>query len=287
MEYIELRKQRDFSAVISTGFQFVRQNWKTLYRPLVFICLPPYLVASFFFGNFFRTVYTGTLGGTTGTIGTAAGSMFLGYALMFLSMLLLYAMIYEFMRHYAENHGLAPTTGELWKASARQLPAYFVIALLAGMIAMAGILLLIFGALWLAIVFTMAFPLRSFEKAGIGESIGGSFKLIKGHWWETFGLVLVLTLLISFLGYVIYLPFLLFTGFGAMSGMEGMDNPGEFGERMGWVMTVFMLVAGLVSVLLQPLLQVPLGLQALSLMEEKQGRGLLQRVDQMSASPIA
>ena len=49
--YIELRQQRDFSAVISTGFQFIRQNWKTLYRPLVFICLPVYLVASVLIGS--------------------------------------------------------------------------------------------------------------------------------------------------------------------------------------------------------------------------------------------
>lgn len=282
--YIELRQQRDFSAVISTGFQFIRQNWKTLYRPLVFICLPIYLIASVLFGTFFRTIMGGAVGmaGSPGAIFSGIGSMFLGYVLMAISMLLLYTMVYEYMRFYMLNKGLAPSMGELWKETVKQLPSYFVIGLLAGIISGFGLILLFVGAVWLAVVFSMAFPLRAFERAEVGDCIGRSFKLIKGRWWMTFGLVLVLAMLISFLAYVIYLPFLMLTGFGAMSGMQ---DPGDTGSRMGWIMTLLMMLMGVVNVLLLPFLQVPLGLHALSLIEEKEGRGLLQRVDEMSAPP--
>jgi hypothetical protein len=37
--------------------------------------------------------------------------------------------------------------------------------------------------------------------------------------------------------------------------------------------------------LLQPFLQVPIGLHALSLIEEKEGRGLLERVDEVNVTP--
>jgi hypothetical protein len=285
MEYIELRQRRDFSAVISTGFQFIRQNWKTLYRPLVFLCLPLYIVASLFMGSFFRTIYANP--GDPGAVLGSMGGMSLGYLLMALSMLLMYTLVYEYMRFYMLNRGLAPTMGDLWKEASRQLLPYFAIGLLAGIIAMFGLILLFFGALWLAIVFTMALPLRAFERADIGDCISRSFKVIKGHWWETFGLVLVLGMLIGFVSYFIYLPFLLLTGFSAMSGVDVTGDPGAFGERMGWMMTVFMLVAGVVNVLLQPFLQVPIGLQALSLIEEKEGRGLMQRVEEATAPPAA
>jgi hypothetical protein len=285
MEYIELRQRRDFSAVISTGFQFIRQNWKTLYRPLVFLCLPLYIVASLFMGSFFRTIYANP--GDPGAVLGSMGGMSLGYLLMALSMLLMYTLVYEYMRFYMLNRGMAPTVGDLWKEASRQLLPYFAIGLLAGIIAMFGLILLFFGALWLAIVFTMALPLRAFERADIGDCISRSFKVIKGHWWETFGLVLVLGMLIGFVSYFIYLPFLLLTGFSAMSGVDVTGDPGAFGERMGWMMTVFMLVAGVVNVLLQPFLQVPIGLQALSLIEEKEGRGLMQRVEEATAPPAA
>ena len=110
--YIELRQQRDFSAVISTGFQFIRQNWKTLYRPLVFICLPVYLVASVLFGNFFRTMFTSARGGNIEGMMASMGSMMIGYLLLLISMLLLYTMVYEYMRFYMVNKGMAPAMGE-------------------------------------------------------------------------------------------------------------------------------------------------------------------------------
>ncbi len=284
-DYIELRQQRDFSDVISTGFQFIRQNWKTLYRPLVFICLPIYLVASVLFGSFFRSVFTSARGGNIEGMIAGMGTMLFGYALMGISMLLLYTMVYEYMRFYMLNKGLPPTMGQLWKETSRQLPSYFVIGLLAGIIASFGMILLIVGAIWLGIVFSMALPLRAFERADIGDCIGRSFKVIKGRWWMTFGLVIVLSMLIGVISYIIYLPFLLLTGFGAMSGVGGMQDTAAMGERMGWIMTLMMALLGVMSVLMQPFLQVPLGFQALSLIEEKEGRGLLERVDDVIVVP--
>lgn len=281
-EYIELRQQRDFSAVISTGFQFIRQNWKELYRPLVFICLPIYLVASVLFGSFFRTVFAGAQGGDVAGMMAGMGTMMVGYVLMALSMLLLYSLVYEYMRFYMVNKGLKPTMGELWKETSKQLVSYFAIGLLAGFIASFGIILFLVGAIWLGIVFTMAFPLRAFERAEIGDCIGRSFKVIKGRWWMTFGLVIVLTMLIGFISYIVYLPFLLFTGFSAMSSADTMADPAE---RMRWAMTGIMIIGGVANVLLMPFLQVPIGLHALSLIEEKEGRGLMDRVDDLQMDP--
>lgn len=282
--YIELRRQRDFSDVISTGFQYIRQNWRSLYRPLIFICLPLYLFASLLFGNFFRTA----LGGGAPSLSVSGiGSMFIGYLLMGISMLLLYAMVFEHMRFYMVNKGLPPTAGQLWKQASKMLPSYFVVGLLAALITGLGLVFFVLPGIWLLIVFSMAFPILAFERAEIGACIGRSFKVIRGRWWMTFGMVFVLALLVGFIGYILYLPFLLLTGFGAYSGMEGMENPAELGSHLGWLMTLFMAASGAVNVLLQPFLQVPLGLQALSLIEEKEGRGLMQRVEEMgSATPL-
>jgi hypothetical protein len=109
--------------------------------------------------------------------------------------------------------------------------------------------------IWLAIVFSVAFPLLAFERASVGDCVGRSFKLVKGHWWHSFGLVLVLAMLIGFLGYVIYLPFMLFMGFGTLSGMA---DPSTAGSRPGLDDDlVHGGGGGVMNVLLQPLLLVP------------------------------
>ena len=284
-EFIELRKQRDFSAVISTGFQFIRVNWKTLYRPLVFIALPVYIVASLLFGSFFRTAFTHQAGGVP-SLGMMV-PLLLGYALLIVSLLLMYTMVFEYMRFYMLNKGLPPTTGQLLREVRKELLAYFANALLAGLIAMAGMLLCILPGIWLGIVFVVVLPLRAFERADVGDCISRSFVLVKGHWWMTFGLVTVLSVLISLISYIVYLPFMLIAGFGTLSGLQGMHAATEIGSRMAWLMTLFMVLAGVVSVILQPFLQVSIGLHALSLIEEKEGRGLMQRVDDISFDPKA
>ena len=98
----------------------------------------------------------------------------------------------------------------------------------------------------------------------------------------TFGLVIVLTMLIGFISYIVYLPFLLFTGFSAMSSADTMADPAE---QMRWAMTGIMIIGGVANILLMPFLQVPLGLHALSLIEEKEGRGLMDRVDELQLNP--
>ena len=189
---IELRKQRDFSECISVGFQFVRQNWKNLYRPLVFICMPIHVVASMLMGSFFRGIGPGRVPRMD-----AIGSMFGGYMLMGISFLFLYIVVFEYMRLYMENSGIQPTLGDVWKRITQQFFAYFAISLLVVVMAMLGFVLLILPGIFLMVTFVAAFPLRAFERTSVGDSIGQSFSLIWGNWWITFLLLFVMTMLVS------------------------------------------------------------------------------------------
>lgn len=272
MNYINLRLKRDFSDVISTAFQFVRQNWKSLYRPLIFICLPIYMVSSLFMGRFFRTSI-----GAPDLAGM--GSMMLGYLFSVVAMLLLYVMVYEYMAFYLETAGGAPTTAQVWQRTRRRLLDYFVVGLVCSILITIGMFLVLIPGIWLAIVFSMAFPILAFRQVGLGDAFGQSFRLVKGRWWLTFGLILVVAVLIGFISYIIYLPFMLLVGFGSMSSMNAMNDPSHF----GWMMSIFTAAAGVVAVLLHPFMIVTIGVHALSLMEEKDGSGLLERVESATA----
>ena len=65
--------------------------------------------ASVLFGSFFRTMFTSARGGNIEGMMASMGSMMIGYLLLLISMLLLYSMIYEYMRFYMVNKGMAPT----------------------------------------------------------------------------------------------------------------------------------------------------------------------------------
>lgn len=278
--YIELRKVRDFSEVISTGFQFIRQNWKALYRPLLFYYLPPYVAASFFLGRFLRNVGMSTATGSTAGLVSGMGSMLFGYLLMVLASVLMYAIVYEFMAFYLMNRGLVPGAGEVGRRALRRSPSYLAVIIVAGIITSIGLVLFILPGIWLAVLFSLALPVLAFGSGDIGDGISRPFKLVRGQWWVTFGLIVVLAMLITFISYIIYLPLMLLTGFGAMSGATGMEDP----ESLGWLMSLFMMGAGVVNMLLQPFLLVPIGFHALSLMEAQEGQGLMERVDAVTGT---
>lgn len=66
-----------------------------------------------------------------------------------------------------------------------------LLALLAGLGLVAGFLLLVLPGIWLAILWSMAFPALVVEGARGRRALGRSADLVRGRWWSTFGALLV------------------------------------------------------------------------------------------------
>jgi hypothetical protein len=71
--------------------------------------------------------------------------------------------------------------------------AYFVMSIAIGL----GLVALLIPGIFLAIKWSMTFPAIVAERAGPFAAMGRSWDLTRGHWWRTFGTLLVV-LLISF-----------------------------------------------------------------------------------------
>src|SRR4051812_46927515 len=50
---IELQQARDFSRKMNATFEFVKQNFKSLFKSILFIAGPPALIGGMLFGSFF------------------------------------------------------------------------------------------------------------------------------------------------------------------------------------------------------------------------------------------
>ena len=58
------------------------------------------------------------------------------------------------------------------------------------------------------------------------DTIGDSFNFIKGHWWETFGISIVIGILVSILGYIFSIPAVIYQLIQGMS-LLGSDDPSQ------------------------------------------------------------
>ena len=79
---------------------------------------------------------------------------------------------------------------------------------------------------------------------------------------------------------MIIIPFAVIAGIGFFSGMYSSD-PGDMSGKLGLMMTLYMLIVGVVSVLFQPLVIVTMGTHVLSLIEGKKATGLMSQVENM------
>lgn len=68
------------------------------------------------------------------------------------------------------------------------------------------IILLYVAVIWLAVCLGLYFPVLWLEDVGPMEALRRSFYLIRGKWWSTFGLGLVMVMIQSMMGYMFAIP---------------------------------------------------------------------------------
>jgi len=104
--------------------------------------------------------------------------------------------IFSFIALYREKGGVAPTTQEVWGYF-----KYFFFRILGsgivlGILVVVGCLFCIIPGIYLSTVFALVFPIIIFENASFGYAFNKCFKLIKDKWWETFGALFVMDIIV-------------------------------------------------------------------------------------------
>lgn len=298
MSNFELRKQRDFSAKLSASIDFLRMNAKPLFKSCIVIAGPILLIGAFIagesYGNFFN--YATLLendGLPSADLIKSMVSLLLGFFIAGFGSLLLLTTTYQYVKIFEEKNSNQITISEVWTNVLGALPRtlgagaiitigmlliYTIFILL---IAVSGGLLALFGIplpfflIYLTVVFTLIFPILSFEKVGVLDSFGRAFKLIKGKWWSTFGILMVTYILVSLINSMFTLLI------GGIAAIGSLHESGDF-DSEGF-MTQFSSWNAFISLSFTQLLMVftylALAFQYFNLSERKDATGLMSKID--------
>jgi hypothetical protein len=105
------------------------------------------------------------------------------YAIGFVLTLWLWSIV--IVRQHAMGAGdEARRRGAAGEAARRLLPSLGLV-LAYGVLVGIGLVLLVVPGLYLFVALCFAWPVLLIERGGIGESLGASLRLIRGHWWRT------------------------------------------------------------------------------------------------------
>ncbi|HHC79986.1 MAG TPA: hypothetical protein ENK46_08905 [Flavobacteriia bacterium] len=231
--YIEFKKERDLGSIISDTFKFIRENWREYFNAVIKI-VGPFILAGaiimvFFLGSFegiFSEMQSASNSDPSAAFGFM-GTMFGWIGLLMLVGAIIYVMVsvtsLYFIKSYINNNGKADFT-EVKKNTFKNIWKFIGLGFLIMIMIFFGAILCYIPGIYLGIVFSLATSIMVFEDKSIGDTISHCFTLIKGAWWPTFGVLIVVGFLVSILGSVFSVPAFIYQII-KMATMAGQEDP--------------------------------------------------------------
>ncbi|MEX8548180.1 MAG: hypothetical protein V5804_11315 [Mucilaginibacter sp.] len=275
---IELVKTRDFGEIIGDTFTFIGQNWKPLLKSYVIIC-GFFIVANLIVTLLQQKQLIGAMGNQMTNVpsqewrgrllGMFGISYFLSLVFGLLSLTSLSLLPLSFMALYKEKGNVAPDTEEVWGYFKhyffRFLGSYFVIAI----VFIIGFALCLVPGFYLMPILSLILPVIVFENVGLGQGWSKSFRLIKENWWQTFGVLIVITIITYAAMMVFVLPATLLT-VGSM--FLSKTKPTSSGLMLTTVVSALCYVFYMLP-------SIAAALCYFNLNEQKEGTGLMNRIN--------
>ena len=284
---IELFRQRDFGNKINATFQYITQNFRSLGLALLYIVGPVALVAGIATGimqsDLLRVASDVENDGAANPM--AAFQMMSQFAsptfwlAIFFSLLANVAVIvttYAHMKVYDRTQDGIVSVADVWAEVQPMIGRAIIISILTSIVTAVGFIFLIIPGIYVAVVLSLALAVSSFEGLDFGATWSRCFQLIRDKWWSTFGLLIMMVLIVFFIGLIFALPALII---GFFIGAKTLAN-----ASFGWLMLANMI--NLVGrTLLNVVIYTAIGFQYTNLVERQEGRSVAAAIDSIGTTP--
>jgi hypothetical protein len=294
----DFRQMRDFGQKISASFDFIAEHWRGLGKSLLYIVLPAAIVQGILSG----LVQQNFLGDATRIAQARMGSSplrsmalfanlyqspiyWLNVAVsgIFITMLVLtvYSYVKCCLRPVPSPEPIGP--GQVWSIIKQEfLGAYFsYFGLL--IVVVVGFFLLFVPGLYLSVGLSLFFIVKVVEQTDFGTTISRCLQLVRGKWWSTFGLLVVMFFIV---GIIMTIVGGVFGWLTLLLGQQaGLYQSGDSNNSLGLFMVVATAIGGLLNLLIYPPILLALAFQYFNLVELHEGVGLRNMVNQLGQAP--
>ncbi|HTD98616.1 MAG TPA: hypothetical protein VK668_04995 [Mucilaginibacter sp.] len=294
---IELKQARDFGEIISDCILFIKQNWKSLTKTYFVFC-GFFIAGNMLFSILLRmkmiNLHQGQLSGHQTSAAAVFGlEYFMVLIFGFLNIISATLSLLSYIALYNEQGKKVPTISQVWgyykyyfwRVVGHSLLLFliffigFLIILIPVFLIFSGrdpfisgvilIVCLMVPVIYFLTVFSLFFPIVIIENGSFGYAFGKSFKLIRGKWWNTFGVVFVVAIIVYAGFLLVLIPFSVASG-GVITFLS-------------YNVSLPLAIAYTVCIsLVQVLNIVPLTASSVtyfSYIEDKEGAGLFERID--------
>ena len=209
---IKLQKERDFNALISDTFEFIRQEIKPLGQSLLTYAGPFILITAFLGAMYQSSVFTGfgDLEKSNNPFGFLQQMYGIKYQLYIMSsaisQVILTLVIYGYIYLYATRGKDNFSPEDVWRMVGKHFIPVFFMTLALGIIIALGFVAFIIPGIFLAVALTFTIYAKIAEGLSFGDAMRRSINLVKDYWWLTFGVLIIIYFIASFSGSIFLIP---------------------------------------------------------------------------------
>ncbi|MCU0355096.1 MAG: hypothetical protein MUD08_15365 [Cytophagales bacterium] len=313
----EFRQVRDFGEVFGVSFEFIRQNFKPLCTGVLYIGGPFLLVGSAVLTLMLVRTVSLVPGEGTGFDAVAFGvTYFVNILSLLAGAVMITSVVNGYIKLYMESPEAKPQIGvnELWRQVRQDfwwvagrlfllsVLAFVYFGLLIGMgvavfasgssvgLKVAFGFIYVFGLIAAGMYFYVygfcIFPTQSyFERTSLGGSFSRVPYLVKGHWWQTFGVAFIGSIIQSVVASILYLPFYFILIFAGLFSIQSGGTPNTSLLTVAGVgMSVGLTLGYGMSFIINFVL---MAVQYYNLLEGKESTGLLNKIESLGTVPTA
>jgi hypothetical protein len=314
---IDFHQTRDFSRKVNATIEFVKQNFKPLTKSILVIAGPPILIASVMIGSMMGTLMDFSMLGMNGGGDSEAITRQFTSVTFWLELILIFffflistvttiATINNYIILYEEKRSNQIEVNDVWVRvretffmylgtvfllSLALIAAYVVVVLfvigvaaVSGWFIFFGVIGGIVGFVYFPVACSLIFFIRGYEKVGFVDGLIRSFRLTQGKWWSTFGLLMVLYMIVGTISYVFLIPYyaMMITKMVHTVTEQSAAQPDD---SFGVITIVFFTLYYLAQMILYSLPNVGLAFQYFNLVERKEARGLMSQIEAIGQTP--
>lgn len=310
---IEFHKARDFSKKINDTFEFLKQNFAPLIKSVLFIAGPPVLMGSLLMGSFIGDFLNLSQDSYTNPGSSEMAEKYFLSINFWLQIIL--AMIFlivsgvaslssinNYILLYGEKKSNQIEVSEVWARVKETFWMYlgtmfffgllFMLAYIVMLVPIVilssispflvffGVMGLFVGLIYLLFGASLTFFIRAYEKAGFFEAIKRSFYLVSGKWWSTFGLIFILSMIVSTMSYLFIMPWYIAT---IVSSLHSVSTDAFQEPSFNWKLLtlVSFTLYYLAQMVLYTIPNVGIALQYFNLVELKEAKGLMNEIQNL------
>lgn len=278
---INFQQVRDFGGIFNATFEFIRQEYKLLGKTLLYYALPITLIATIVITY---TTYIQMDTFTGGNIMYPNKAYYLSVAFSSLSSLIIvyiftlltYAYVAAYIKYGSNNFGLK----EVLDFAKRKWLMLLIINILFSIMSFIGFIFCIIPGIYLFITFYFASYSYFNEDTELIESFSRSYNVISDNWWLTFGLFLVISMLIGTASMVFYIPAILISVITAATSAHGSPDLSIFKIVMVTATSLLTVLKGATTVVMV----IAMEFQYFSLLKKKYDPELEQLINKVTKS---